>query len=126
MIEPIKIWIPVSLPTLNEMIKQAKRRNGNWSEYSDKKKSFTGAVEIYCIQQNILPIKGGHFSFTWFHKNRKYNPDNIAAGQKYILDGLVKAKVLANDGWDQVKSLKHEFRISKDTGVLVEITEAIV
>ena len=60
----------------------------------------------------------GHFEkidldITWYCKNKKKDKDNIAAGIKFILDGLVMADAIEDDGWKQVNSFKHSFKVDK-------------
>lgn len=50
---------------------------------------------------------------TWICKDKRKDKDNIAAGIKFILDGLVVAGVIADDGWKQVNSFKHNFKVDK-------------
>lgn len=58
-------------------------------------------------------------------KNRALDPDNVSHGQKYILDGLVKAGVLVDDSPAQVLALHHEFHYdTKDPYVTVTLKEA--
>lgn len=52
--------------------------------------------------------------FTWICKNKKKDPDNIAFAKKFILDGLVKAGVLENDGWKHIKGFTDMFKVDKD------------
>ena len=48
----------------------------------------------------------------WFCRNRRKDPDNISsAGRKIILDGLVTAGILQDDGWKQVSSFTDNFEI---------------
>lgn len=61
---------------------------------------------------------------TWYCKNKRKDKDNIAAGIKFILDGLVKAGTIENDGWKQVNNFSHSFKVDKDNPrVEVEIKE---
>ena len=53
--------------------------------------------------------------FTWFATNRRRDPDNIRSiGSKFIIDGLVKAQVLADDGWRNIVGFKDHFQIDKE------------
>jgi len=46
------------------------------------------------------------------------------AGQKFILDGLVQAGVLSNDGWKQIGKVTHDFKIDRQNPrVEVELKE---
>lgn len=62
--------------------------------------------------------------FRWYCKNQKKDPDNISFAKKFILDGMVKAGVLENDGWKQVAGFQDEFYLDKQhPRVEVELLE---
>ena len=65
-------------------------------------------------------------TFRWFCKNRKKDSDNIVVGKKFILDGLVEAGVLKNDGWKQVAGFKDEFEVDRDNPRIEIIIEEVV
>ena len=46
-------------------------------------------------------------------------------GQKFIIDGLVKAGVLKNDGWAQIGDLNHSFEVDKENPRIEVILEEI-
>lgn len=52
--------------------------------------------------------------FNWYCANKKQDPDNIAFQQKFILDGMVKAGLIENDGWKQIRKLAHNFEVDKN------------
>lgn len=114
------ISVPGELPTMNEIIAKSKQ---HYAVYSKLKKKFTELV-VY-QSAGMAEIGKADFVFTWYCKNQRKDPDNIAAGgTKMILDGLVEAGVMENDGWGQVNSLTHIFRVDKqDPRVEVEIFE---
>lgn len=68
-----------------------------------------------------------HFTFHWVEKNHRRDLDNIAAGKKLIIDGLVVCGILAGDGWKHVTGFSDLFTVvDEDTpnpGVMVEIEE---
>ena len=39
--------------------------------------------------------------------------DNIASAKKFVIDGLVEADILADDGWRQVSGFSDTFEIDK-------------
>lgn len=49
------------------------------------------------------------YEFTWHTSNRRQDPDNIASAVKYILDAFQQVKLIHNDNWAAVHSLKHNF-----------------
>jgi len=50
---------------------------------------------------------------TWITKDLRKDPDNVSAGVKFILDGLVQAGILPDDRRKQINSIKHEFGVDK-------------
>lgn len=59
----------------------------------------------------LPPIrKPVEISFSWFEPNARRDIDNVAAGgTKVILDGLVSAGILPNDGRKWVVGINHRF-----------------
>ena len=45
----------------------------------------------------------------WYEPNWKRDPDNLAAGVKYVLDALVLLNKIPNDTRKWVKSITHHF-----------------
>lgn len=107
--EPEKLVIEGELPSLNEIIDAAKQHYGS---YSTMKKANTNAV---AWPAKSLPIYTAvELEVTWYCKNKRKDPDNIAAAVKFIFDGLVKAGRLKNDGWKQNKGWTNHFKVDKD------------
>jgi Holliday junction resolvase RusA-like endonuclease len=118
----MKLIIPGRLPGLNDMIEAARK---NKYESANMKKAYTELV-AWCVKSARLPHLSSPVDlvFTWYEPNRKRDKDNIMAGQKFILDGLVTAGVLTNDGWKQIGDISHRFRIDKyNSRVEVELIE---
>ena len=78
-----------------------------------QKREHTSAVKYTALKQKIKKIDSAFFTFRWFEKDKRRDPDNISAGQKYIFDGLVNAGILANDGWSQVLGIEHGYFVDK-------------
>ena len=117
----MKLIIPGRLPGLNEITDAARTSK---YESANMKKAYTELV-AWCAKSARLP----HFDrvdlvITWYEPNQKRDKDNITAGQKFILDGLVTSGVLKNDGWKQIGDISHRFRIDKyNSRVEVELIE---
>jgi hypothetical protein len=88
------------------------------------KRNNTAVVARYAKQQRIQSVKdSAYLTFHWYCKNKKKDKDNISFAKKFILDGLVQAGVLPNDGWNDIEGFKDEFYIDKqDPRIEVEIT----
>ena len=72
-----RLTIPCELPSLNEAIAESKR---HWSRYAKQKREFTAMVASLARRQ-LRPVGAGrlHLSFVWYCRNRRKDPDNIAA-----------------------------------------------
>ncbi len=108
-----KLVIPGVLPSLNEYIRAER---GNRYHAASLKKQTEDMIAA-CIAQQLRgvrfdgPVK---ITYTWYEENRKRDKDNIAFAKKFIQDALVKAGVLANDGWQEIVSFADRFGIDKD------------
>jgi len=116
-----KFFIPGPLPGLNEMIDQAKGCGGRGARYARIKDQWTQTCALHALAAELKPMARVQLEFHWIERTRQRNPDNIAAAHKYILDGLVTAKVLANDGWKQVAGWSDSFEVGDRLGVWVTV-----
>ncbi|WP_199614681.1 RusA family crossover junction endodeoxyribonuclease [Paenibacillus alkalitolerans] len=115
----MKIIIPGTLPSLNEIIDAAK---GHWNNYREMKENSTHYVAWHA--QNLQPIQTADLTITWYCPNKRKDKDNIMAGVKFILDGLQKAGKIKNDGWSEIRNITHRFEIDKlEPRVEIEIIE---
>lgn len=131
------LTLPMAMPGMNETIDMAKRfapgygkpSGSRFNIYASEKLRLGDLVKDYCTLQGLTPIKGPvTVTFQWSERKRKNgqrrDPDNVAAGKKYILDGLVKAGVLKDDGPDIVKGLLDVFTYNvKEDSITVLIME---
>ena len=119
--ERMKLIIPGRLPGLNDMTDAARR---NRYESAKMKREYTDLV-AWCARSARLPrFDQVDMVITWYEPNMKRDKDNIMAGQKFILDGLVQAGVIANDGWRQVGDISHRFRVDQtNPRIEVELIE---
>ena len=98
------------LPSLNKALDLAKRavrvrknrfkrRTYVGSLYDVEKAKLCKAIAADALtQHNIILTKQYTAIFHWYCQDFRRDPDNIEHGQKYILDGLVRAGILPNDG----------------------------
>lgn len=115
------IVIPGELPDLNTIIDASKT---HYIKYSDLKKEYTEMVAW--LAKGKGQFDKIDLDITWYCKNKRKDKDNIAAGIKFILDGLVMAGTIENDGWKQVNSFKHSFKVDKQNPrIEVDIKEVI-
>lgn len=114
------LHLPGPMPGMNDFIDLAKRqgrrgRKGKmWNSYNEMKTHWESGIVLECLRQEIEPVQGeAYFRFGWIEKNRRRDKDNIVAGRKLILDGLVMAKILAGDGWKHVKGWEDVFAVER-------------
>ncbi|OGW44476.1 MAG: hypothetical protein A2Y66_01915 [Nitrospirae bacterium RBG_13_41_22] len=113
------VFIKGRFPGLNEIIGAART---HWAKSAKDKKTHTDRV-VWSVG-HLHPVESADFVFTWFEIDKRRNKDNVCGGgQKYCFDGLQKAGIIKNDGWQQVKSITHKFEVG-EPGVLIEIMEA--
>ena len=119
-------------PGLNEIIhaagvfgRQAHGKGGKrWRQYAAMKSSITTRVLAACTEQRTRPAGRCRIHFHWVERNRRRDPDNIRAAAKFILDGLMEARVIEDDGWDEIAELSDTFEVDVSPRVVVTISPA--
>ena len=121
----VSLWIPGPLPGMNELIKAAKGYRGRGIGYANLKRKWTDTVALLARAAKLPRLDRVAISFEWHERTKRHNPDNIAAGgHKVILDGLVKAGVLRNDGWSEIAGFSDTWCVSRKAGVWVVLDSA--
>lgn len=116
--------IPGRLPGLNEIIDAAKQGNGKYQPYALMKEKYTEMIAW--IAKKLPSYEKVALVITWYEPNSRRDPDNIMAGQKFILDALVQAGVIPNDSQKYIQGILHRFRVDKQNPrVEVEIVDAM-
>lgn len=110
------------LPGLNEMTREAR---GNKYKSAGTKRTCTMLCAAEARRQHVpamtRPIV---LNVLWVEPNQRRDMDNVAAGVKYILDGLQAANIIANDGWKDVHGIVHRFAVdARNPRVEVELQE---
>lgn len=109
------------LPCLNDIIDQAR---ANKYKAAENKKIYTELVAWTAKAQRIPKMERVNLTITWFEGSKKRDPDNIHAGIKFILDGLVQAGVIPNDTQRYVGDVLHRIRTDrKKPRIEVELSE---
>ena len=118
-----KFTIPGELPTLNEIIAASKKGRGGYQPYAEMKREndLLVALSARSVKRSFEKID---LKITWCCKNKRKDKDNIMAGTKFILDGVVQAGLIPNDGWGQIGMISHKFTVSKPPRVEVELWES--
>lgn len=120
--EPMKLTIPGTLPSLNEMINASK---GNKYAYVQMKNAAIQLVVVFAKFCKIPQLPNKYdYSITWYCPNKRKDKDNVMCGQKYIFDGLQEGGYLTNDGWEQLGVVTHRFEVDKkNPRIEIEILE---
>jgi len=116
------LWIPGCLPGMNEIISMART---HWAKSAKQKTDYTDLVASYCVLNRLKPMKRVWLGIYYHEKNQKRDPDNISAGKKFLLDGLVQAGVLANDGHKQIAGFDESFHFDGREGVEIFLSECL-
>ena len=104
----MKLVIPGELPDLNTIIDKAK---SNKFAYARLKRDNTDAVAW--TAKSLPKAKRLYLKITWYCKDQKKDPDNIAAAVKFIWDGLKESGMIPNDGWKQNGGWENHFEVDK-------------
>lgn len=104
-----EIVVPGEMPTMNEIIDAAK---SHYQAYHGIKRA--NAEKVAWASKKLPEMEKIRLKITWYRANRRTDPDNICAGIKFVLDGLVQAGVLKNDGWSEVESIQHDWQVDKE------------
>lgn len=104
-----RFTIPGELPNLNDVINKSKI---HWAAYSKLKKEATTLVRYAA---NKLPVfkEKIFLDITYYARNKRKDMDNIAFAKKFILDGLVEAGKIKNDGWGEIAGWQESFKVDK-------------
>ncbi len=103
------VIIPIRLPGMNEIIAAAKSHH---MAYAVMKRKNTD--DIVWLIKRLPRYDTVDITIAWYEPNMRRDIDNISAGQKFMLDALVKAGVIEDDSQKYVKSIKHQFYVDKD------------
>lgn len=118
--------IPGHLPGLNEIIAAAKGAGGRGFLYAKLKRQWSETIWALARSARLTPVVRARFTFRWIEKDRRRDPDNVAAGgRKLIFDGLVKAGTMPGDGWAHIAGWSDSFEVDPHRhGVRVTIESA--
>lgn len=110
----MKITIPGTLPSLNEMINSSKRSKFAYVKMKNEAiNSIMWAIKESIKRTTIYFPTPADFVITWYCPNKRKDKDNVIAGQKFIFDSLQEIGLLKNDGWKEIGSITHLFEIDK-------------
>lgn len=105
-----KFVIPGMLPGLNEY-STLERRNRYQAATMKKQAEHTVIAEAKRQLRGLKITKPVTMHYLWIERNRRRDLDNIAFAKKFIQDALVKAGILANDGWSEISHFTDDFAV---------------
>jgi Holliday junction resolvase RusA-like endonuclease len=95
------------LPGLNDLIRAART---HWAVGAKQKADVDRRVQEAARDARLPNIPSPvAIRFCWIEQDRRRDLDNVRAGAKWVLDGLVKAGILAGDSREHVVELSDEF-----------------
>jgi Holliday junction resolvase RusA-like endonuclease len=119
----MKLVIPGTLPSLNEMINASKRSKYAYVAMKDQAINKIGWTFRTTMPGNVSQGLSD-YTFTWYCPNMRKDKDNIIGGQKFVFDALQEIGFITNDGWKQIRNIEHRFEVDKKQPRLeVEIRE---
>ncbi len=119
--------IKAKLPSLNDVIDKNRANKYYAASYKAEIEELIGwAIKQALTSGTLRPVKKRCIiHIDWHEATKRRDADNIQSSQKFILDALVKNKVLINDSRRYVKNVTHEIIDDKDKKdfVVVRIEE---
>lgn len=118
----LDFFIPGDFTSLNNYIRAER---GHLHQAARIKRKETNLVAFECRNMQQIQQYPVQISFHWVCKDRRTDKDNIRFAAKYVLDGLIQAGVLRDDGWEEIDSFGGDtFEVDKDNpGVEVTIKQ---
>lgn len=93
---------------LNEYIRL--ERGNKFAAASLKKdETYRAYVDALKHRRNAIKEYPVSIHFAWYTKDAKVDPDNVAFAKKYILDGMVEAKVIEKDSRKFINGFSDDF-----------------
>jgi Holliday junction resolvase RusA-like endonuclease len=119
-VKTASFFLPGRLPGANE-IRAMLTRKGGYRRYNAVKSKVHAAVAIIVAEERVGRFPSAHVTFEWVEPNMRRDPDNFSQ-PKAILDALQHAGVLPNDGWKEILSISHKWRVDRNRpGVYVTL-----
>lgn len=124
-----KFKIQGRMQGLNDYVKDNRGAKGKF--YGNKmKQAQTDDVVEQLLKLDELPetfTRPVTVEFHWIETNARRDPDNFIFAKKFVLDGMVKAGLLPNDGMKNIAGFVDSWEVLPDTngGVIVTVREVV-
>ena len=106
--------------------KKGKQRGERFDLYNELKQDWTRRA-IRALPSVFTRVESAYFGYVVVEANMKRDPSNVcSAAIKFVEDGLVKAGVMPNDGWKNVKGIRSVVihRAGRIPGIFVVMSTA--
>ena len=96
----------------------------HWRKVRTIKQAAQCQVRHAIRKANLKPMNRVVVTFEWREPNQRRDCDNVMFGQKFVLDALVESRIIRDDGWANVRNIKHTVVLeAKNPGVRVTLEE---
>ena len=121
-----KIVISGKFPSLNEYISKNRTHKQAANAMKQRDENRIIAEVLSQFKRRIRINKPVYIAYMFYEPNKKRDFDNISGYfHKIFQDALVKAGILANDGWGCIKGYSDDFDCdNKNPRIEIEIREA--
>lgn len=102
------IVIKGELTDLNKFIETERRNRYDGARLKKENTDFVMWKTKGLEQITHYPL---HIHITWYTKNLKVDPDNIAFAKKFILDGLVNNGILKDDSRKYISGFADDYEV---------------
>lgn len=120
------LWLPWKAPNLNDLIRMKGSRYRG--AYNRVKKLWATRVCEAARQIDAfapaLPVARFTLHYHVVEPDMRRDPANVCSGaEKFCSDGLIKAGVIAGDGWKHVQGVTYSWSVDREQpGVRVTVT----
>lgn len=138
-----RFWIEGKIPSFNELVfaravespqkvswllnkKPSKKKSSYvFNQYNSIKQDWDKRIAGAVKQQGFIKVESAYFHYLVIEKTKKRDPSNVfSAAIKFCEDGLMKAGVIDNDGWDNVLGIRPYILLNRTgtPGIFVLLT----
>ena len=111
-------FITGKLPGTNDCVRK------HWRIYSNLKNQSQFWITNAIRRAKLAPMEYAAITFEWREPDQKRDWDNVMFAQKFVLDALVKRKIIRNDSWAYITGIQHRVVLdASNPGVLVTLEE---
>jgi hypothetical protein len=122
--KPLTITFESKIPTLNEYIDV--ERTNKYGAASMKKSATTNCMDESLNHRGLIDPNGLYDVVAhWETKDNRLDPDNVYFGIKFVLDGMVKAGIINNDGRKNIRNINNEIETTGENKLILTLIKAI-